>query len=318
MSQTVADATSSRSARGLRSDHNHVATRAAHVVLASGAVSPCLADISVRMATCPEEVRAAQRLRYEVFYEEGGAIPSAAAAMDRRDADAFDDVAEHLVVIDRRQAAAGNNRGVVGTYRMLRSEAPTRRCEFYSTREFNLDVLQDADLRLLELGRSCVLREYRRRPVIQLLWTAIARYVADHRIDLLFGCASFRGTDPVLIEEQLAYLHHHHLAPARWRPHAIGAEVVAMDGRTLDDIDSMRAFKRMEPLIRGYLRVGAMVGSGAHIDRQFNCIDVCIVLPTTELSAKYRRHFEREGNFVLRPPIGSRVPTQAERPKPIV
>lgn len=297
-----------RTAQDRRSGHGDVAAQALRPAPVR-AVSSCLADISVRLAASPEEVRAAQRVRYQVFYEEGGAIPDAVAAMERRDVDVFDDVAEHLIVIDKQRAAAGNNHGVVGNYRLLRNKGSARACEFYSSGEFDLGVLLNAELRFLELGRSCVLREYRQKPVIGLLWSAIARYVAEHRIELLFGCASFRGTDPALIEEQLAYLHHHHSAPARWRPHAIGAEVVAMDRRALDEIDAVRAFKRMEPLIRGYLRAGAMVGRGAHIDRRFNSIDVCIVLPMADLSARYLRHFGSEGN-----PVGGR---RTEFPSPM-
>jgi len=255
--------------------------------------------ITVRLAATSAEVFAAQRLRYKVFYEEWGAIPGPLALSEQRDAEPFDAVAEHLIVIDHARAKAGIDCGVVGNYRLLRSAHAQR--EFYSAREFDISRLQlRNDLRLLELGRSCVLREYRNRPVLQSLWRALAQYVAEHRIDLMFGCASFRGTDPASIVEPLAYLHHHHLAQPECRPRAIGHERIAMDRLPKEKIDATRAIRGMEPLIRGYLRLGASVGDGACIDRQFNAIDVCIVLPTSNLTEKYVKHYERQGGLKFR------------------
>lgn len=256
--------------------------------------------ISVRLTATPAEVHAAQRLRYKVFYEEWGAIPDAVALSEERDAEAFDEVTEHLIVIDHERAAAGIDYGVVGNYRLLRSEGQHTLCEFYSAREFDISRLLRSDARLLELGRSCVLQGYRNRPVLQLLWKALAQYVAEHRIDIMFGCASFRGTDASLIEEPLSYLHHYHLAQPELRPKAIGVGQIAMDRLPKDEVVPARAIRGMEPLIRGYLRLGAGVGMGACIDRQFNAIDVCIVLPTADLTARYVRHYEREGQLKLR------------------
>lgn len=256
--------------------------------------------ISVRLAATDAEVRAAQRLRYKVFYEEWGAVADAVALSEERDVERFDEFTEHLIVIDHARAAAGLDCGVVGNYRLLRGDARPPHQAFYSAREFDISGLLASNARLLELGRSCVLRDYRNRPVLQLLWKALARYVSDHRIDIMFGCASFRGTDPALIAEPLAYLHHHHLAQPALRPVAIGLDHVSMDRMAKSEVVPARALRSMEPLIRGYLRLGAGVGTGASIDRQFNAIDVCIVLPTADLTAKYVRHYEREGDLTLR------------------
>jgi len=257
------------------------------------------AVISVRLATTLAEVRAAQRLRYQVFYEEWGAVPDAVGLSEQRDVEAFDERAEHLIVVDHARAAAGIDHGVVGNYRLLRSEHRDSRHEFYSAREFDISRLLRCDARLLELGRSCVLRGYRNRPVLQLLWKALAHYVSDHRIDIMFGCASFRGTDVSSIREPLAYLHHYHLADSGLRPRAIGAHQVSMDCLPKEQVVPARAIKAMEPLIRGYLRLGAGVGMGAYIDQPFNAIDVCVVLPTADLATKYVRHYEREGDLTL-------------------
>ncbi len=269
-------------------------------------MKPTLSRISVRLAASAAEVLAAQRLRYKVFYEERGALADVDAVARQCDAESFDDICEHLIVVDQARADAGIDAGVVGNYRLLRGDRRHNPDDaFYTSREFDISKLQQSPAKLLELGRSCVLRDYRQRSVLQLLWTALAGYVQRHGIDIMFGCASFHGSDASLIEQQLAYLHHYHLAHPSLRPHAIGAEALPMDGVAREELDPVRALRRMEPLIRGYLRLGAKVGLGAYRDRPFNTIDVCVVLPTADLAARYARHYEREGDFVLQRPAGS-------------
>jgi putative hemolysin len=241
-------------------------------------------DIEVCLARTSADVEAAQRLRYEVFVRERGAQVGAGG----RDADEFDALMDHLVVRD--QAAGGR---VVGTYRLLRQDRLPGEGPFYSSHEFDLAPLLASGRRLLELGRSCVLREYRSLPVLQKLWHAIAAYVAEHRIELMFGCASLRGTDPAALREQLAYLHHYHLAPAELRPRALAGMGTPMNLQDKQAIDPVRAMRSLEPIVRGYLRAGAWIGEGAWIDEEFNAIDVCIVMPTERLRDRHRGHFER-------------------------
>ena len=249
------------------------------------------AQIEVRLARTSAEIDAAQKLRYQVFYEEWGASGDAEVCASGRDFDDFDPLMDHLIVIDHsRPAALGR---VVGNYRLLRRERLGHVGLFYSSSEFDLAPLLDSGESLLELGRSCVLREYRSQPVLRLLWEAIAGYVADHRIQLMFGCASLRGTNPAALSEQLSYLHHFHLAPPALRPNAVGATRVGMDLMDKSAIDPRHARSLLEPIIKGYLRAGASIGEGAYVDHQFNSVDVCIVLPTGQLSQRYRRHFER-------------------------
>ena len=240
--------------------------------------------IEVRLACTPDEVEAAQRLRYEVFVGEWGAQVGA----NGRDADEYDALMDHLVVIDH--AAAGR---VVGTYRLLRHDRLGNDGVFYSSHEFDLEPLLASGKRLLELGRSCVLREYRNLPVLQKLWQAIAGYVAEHRIELMFGCASLHGTDPGAVREQLAFLHHWHLAPEALRPRALADRRMPMAGMRRDEVDPVRGLRDLEPMVRGYLRAGAWVGEGAWLDTECNAIDVCIVMPTERLRPRHRGHFER-------------------------
>lgn len=247
--------------------------------------------VSVRLAQSPQEIMAAQRLRYQVFYEEYAAKPNKEMAASRLDIDDYDDYADHLIVVDNAAQTTGK---IVGTYRLLQREAAERYGQFYSSQEYDLKPLLQSGSSLLELGRSCVLPEYRTRPILQLLWQGIADYVTEHNIELMFGCASLHGTDITNISVPLSYLHHYHLAPENLRPRALKGRYINMNIIPKDDINAKRAFADLPPLIKGYLRVGATIGDGAVVDKQFNTTDVCIVVQTHQVTARYRKHYERK------------------------
>ncbi len=251
-------------------------------------------SIEVQVADSPELIEAAQKVRYQVFYEEYGAQPTPEMAAQKKDFDPYDAFADHLVVIDHKQK--DKNHGVIGTYRMLRATSLKGDTDFYTASEFKIDALKDSGADLLELGRSCVLPDYRTRPVLQALWKGIAVYVADHKIDLLFGCASFNGTDIKAIEKELSYLYHYHLAPPSLRAEALSDLYVNMDILPKNEIshNMKRIFASLPPLIKGYLRIGATIGDGAIIDEQFNTVDVCIILPTHLVTERYLRHYQRK------------------------
>jgi len=257
-----------------------------------GISQPNLNKVTVRLARNKDEIRASQRLRYKVFYEEYKAVPDQTMAQERRDIDLFDDVADHLIVLDESHSALDDK--IVGTYRLLQREAADRHGRFYTSNEYDIAPLLNSNTTLLELGRSCVLSEYRTRPVLQLLWQGIADYTLDHDIDLLFGCASLHGTDIRSFSQQLAYLHHYHLAPEGLRPRALRERYVAMDLHAKDELDEKAIFSTLPPLVKGYLRVGAGIGEGAVVDNQFNTTDVCIVLPTSRITDRYRKHYSRK------------------------
>lgn len=249
--------------------------------------------LGVRLAATPAEVDAAQALRYRVFFEEMGAQPSAAAAAAQRDRDDFDPVADHLLVLDH--ARGDGVAGVVGTYRLIRSEAAARIGGFYSAHEYDLSLIEAFPGQVLELGRSCVDAAYRGRAVMQLLWRGIATYVAMQEIDLLFGCASLPGTDPDAMAEVLTYLYQHHLAPPALRLRALPDRYVEMQRHDPAQLDMRRANLLLPPLIKGYLRLGGFVGDGAVIDREFNTTDVAIIVKTDLITDKYVKHYERDG-----------------------
>jgi putative hemolysin len=213
-------------------------------------------------------------------------------AAARRDMDEFDEVADHLLVVDHDLGEGAQN--VVGTYRLIRQAAADILGRFYSAGEYDISVLESFAGQKLELGRSCTAAAYRSRAVMQLLWRGIAAYVFHYGIDLMFGCASLPGTDPDALAPELTYLATHHLAPAAIRPRALPARYVEMHRLDPAAIDPKQALMSLPPLIKGYLRLGGFVGEGAVIDRQFNTTDIAVVVQTDLVTEKYYRHYERE------------------------
>lgn len=252
------------------------------------AVSASSGTLLVRLAASEAEVRAAQALRYRIFYEEKQATPSPAMVREERDFDPLDDAADHLLVIDttKRETAAA----VVGTYRLIRSDV-VGKGGFYSCEEFDLSRLEAWPGDVLELGRSCVDPAHRSGRAINLLWRGIAAYLTAYGTDLLFGCGSLPGTDPEKLKLPLAYMHHHHLAPRHIRASALAERYVDMNMLDRDAIDRDAALAEIPPLIKGYLRLGGFVGDGAVVDYAFNCTDVCIIVQASLLTAKYARHY---------------------------
>ena len=248
-----------------------------------------LQDISVELTQDPGDIEAAQRLRYQVFYEEFAAKPNSQMALARLDFDDFDNYAHHLIAKDHSKGGK-----IVGTYRLLQEDAAKQIGQFYSSDEYDLTPLLNSGHNLLELGRSCVLPEYRTKQVLNLLWEGIADFIADHKIGVMFGCASLHSTDIKSISRPLSYLHHYHLAPEEIRPRALKGCYINMNIIPKDEFEAKRGFNDLPPLIKGYLRVGATVGDGAFIDHQFNTTDVCIIMDTRNVSDRYRKHYERK------------------------
>lgn len=255
-------------------------------------MNPDTPSIILRLAQTPDEIKAAQRLRYKIFYQEFNVTPPPQIAAEGRDYDEYDAYADHLIVID--ESLPDPSERIVGTYRLFRLERLPAGMPFYSTQEFNIEPLLKSGAKLLELGRSCVMPEYRTKYVMQRLWQGIAEYLSIHDIDLMFGCASFQETDCHAIADQLAYLHHFHLPPENLCPVAVPDCTDSLNLKTKDALDARRVFSDLPPLIKGYLRLGAYIGKGAYLDSTLNCIDVCIVLPTHKVTGKYIKHYERK------------------------
>jgi L-ornithine Nalpha-acyltransferase len=248
-------------------------------------------DFEVRLAQTAAEIDAAQALRYRIFYEEMAAHPSPEMAVRRRDFDSFDDVCDHLLVLDRRRGEGPE--GIVGTYRLIRRAAAAKAGRFYSSAEYDIQKMIDYPSEVLELGRSCIAQDARNTSTMQMLWRGIALYAYHYDIRVMFGCPSLPGADPVQHAQALSYLYHYHLAPPEIRVRALPSRYINMNMLPGDAFDRRRAMARVPPLIKGYLRLGGFVGDGAVIDPQFNTTDVFIIVKTELVTEKYIRHYER-------------------------
>ena len=271
-----------------------------------------IGSLEVRLARKGGEIRRAQRLRYKVFYEEMSAVPGALAMLSRRDEDAYDAVFDHLLVMDRGDPNDGRRwrrSKVVGTYRVLRQDVAELYDGFYTQGEYNITPLLEAkpDYSFIELGRSCVLKPYRNKRTLELLWQGVWSYVREHNADVMIGCASFEGTDPSAHALALSYLHHASLAPEEWRVRAHEHLRVDMNMMPREAVNTRAALKALPPLIKGYLRVGAYVGDGAVIDHQFGTTDVFIIMPVEAIKSRYFAHFGAPDELVapLSPELGA-------------
>jgi len=264
------------------------------------------ADLTVRLADGAVDIDAAQHLRYRVFYEELDAKPDAEARVRRRDADRYDPICDHLLVV-RKGAAAGPDEirvadgEVVGTYRLLRQSVAERNSGFYTQDEFDIAPLiaRHSGLKFLELGRSCVLKPYRTKPVVELLWQGIWNYVRLYDLDVMLGCASLEGTDPSHHAMGLSFMAQNSAAPPEWQVGALPSRRIEMNLLPPAKVDAKRALRMLPPLIKGYLRIGCYVGDGAVIDRQFNTIDVLIILPVSQINPRYFSYFGQPGDDPL-------------------
>jgi len=235
--------------------------------------------LTTRLATSPADLRAAQALRYRVFVDElGGDGPFVDhdAALEK---DAFDPYFDHLLLIDKDRDGQ-----VVGVYRLLPWDRLGPDGRFYCDGEFDLTVLRRSGKRMLELGRSCVDPAYRGGLAMMLMWQAVAAYAMDRGAEILFGAASFPGTDLSGLAQPLSWLHHTHLAPANLRVNSIPCRLEYLV--PLGQLNMRAAQRAIPPLIRSYLRLGAYIGEGAFVDRAFNTTDVCIILDAARLSAQ--------------------------------
>jgi putative hemolysin len=248
-------------------------------------------DFEVRLAGTRPEIEAAQALRYRIFYEEMQAKPTPETAAIKRDVDAFDEVCDHLLVLDRRRGDGPES--IVGTYRLIRRATAAQTGRFYSSAEYDIQKMIDYPGEVLELGRSCIAKDARNTSTMQMLWRGIALYAYHYDIKVMFGCPSFPGPDPAQHAQAMSYLYHHHLAPPEIRVRALANRYVEMDMLEPDSYDKRKAMARVPPLIKGYLRLGGFVGDGAVIDSQFNTTDVFVIVKTELVTEKYIRHYER-------------------------
>ncbi len=248
----------------------------------------------VKIADTEEEILGAQRLRYRVFVEEMGAGGEGCDHVRRLETDRFDPWFDHLILMDREAKTDDPLDRVAGVYRLMRDDAARKGLGFYGAGEYDLSPITNSGRRSVELGRSCVAREHRGGPAMHLLWNGLAAYVLERQIEILFGVASFHGTDPEPIAGALSFLHQRYLAPPELRVRAVDEHFLDMSILPPEDFDPIEAQKRIPPLIKAYLRLGGFVGEGAFVDHAFNTIDVCVIMDTKRMTERHLKFYQRQ------------------------
>jgi len=251
-----------------------------------------IGSLETRLARNSREIDAAQSVRYRVFVEEMNAMLPPEAMQIKRDFDSYDDICDHLLVVDNAIDGEIEDQ-IVGTYRLLRQEVAMANGGFYSASEFDIAplLMRHPDKQFMELGRSCVLPDYRTKRTVELLWQGNWAYALKHGMGAMFGCASFPGIDPQEHALALSFLHHNSQVKDEWMVSARSELYRKMDMIPADEINPRQALSAMPPLVKGYLRLGAMIGDGAVVDQAFNTTDVLIVLPIAVISGRYINHF---------------------------
>ncbi len=237
-------------------------------------------QLKVYWASHLDEVREAQRLRYDIFAGEMGAKLS--NTLPSHDVDHFDDFCEHLLV---RDEATGQ---VVGTYRLLTPVQASRAGGLYTATEFDIDALHSLKPSMVELGRSCVHADYRNGAVIMALWGALAQFMHRNRLCTMIGCASIPMLHHGRISGDAAAsvwgkVSEKYLADPAWHVQAHTPLPLAQFNSSLG----------VEPpaLIKGYLRLGARVLGAPAWDPDFNTADLPMLLRVDDMPVRYKKHF---------------------------
>lgn len=249
--------------------------------------------LTLKIAETPEEIQAAQELRYQVFYEEMGAIPTEEMKRTRREIDPYDPFCQHLLVVD--QSCVTGQKKIIGTYRLLTlDDARANGISLYTETEYDLSRLKATGKRIMEVSRSCVLEAYRSKMAINLLWRGISNFVMANNIDYLVGVPSLHGTCLAEHQQTLGYLKAFHLAEENVRPKVLDDYYNPMPDIDKSQLDVKQEFIKLPPLLKGYLRVGAVVADGAYIDHQFNTTDIMIIVEIEKIDPRYLHHYMRK------------------------
>ena len=235
-------------------------------------------NILVKLADTLEEYNQVYKLRYQELLLE---YNQEKQMEDEIDKDEYDEVCDHLIAIDT------NLNQVIGTYRLIKKSHLKQLKTFLTETEFNIYPLKKYEI--LELGRAVVKSNYHDGVTISMLWRGVIQYALSQEVDVMIGTASFHGIDPTVYKETLAYLYDNHLSTEDIRCYANKDSYSPL--KMIDEYDIQIAKKQMPPLIKGYLNLGATIGDGVYIDKEFNSCDVLIVLMIKEINPRYLKKF---------------------------
>jgi len=233
---------------------------------------------NVRLASSEKEIHAAQKLRYEVLFKESGGRITREMLNTEREEDEWDHVAYHVVVVD-----SNNDDEVVGTVRLVSNLALEDKQSFYTEHAFDLSGLRNNYDRVLELSRACVSPEGRGGAILMLIWKFTMQFIEQNGYQVLFGCASFKGTDYREHTEILSYLHEKHLASDKLMPIAKPEVDSVAIKEFLQIPDKGKERGKVPTMLRGYLKIGARISDHAIIDPVFNTTFVAIYVDAEEM-----------------------------------
>lgn len=249
-------------------------------------------DFEVRLTRTKEERRQVRALRYTVFVEEEGASATEEQKNLREEYDSYDRFAEYLAVF--------HNGKIVGTYRIINRDAAEKMGGFYTETEFDISKIKKSNANIAEMSRACVAPEYRENAlVMRLLWAGLGEYIVRNKIGIVFGVASWTGSNPAMSAQAISYLYYNHLSPLRLRAtveptklaEGVNPKLTRMNILPAVFVDPALARREMTPLIKGYLRINATFGRGVFVDKPFNSYDVFVMLETRNMDALYRKRF---------------------------
>ena len=247
--------------------------------------------LEARLAITKKDVRRAQKLRYSVFFEEGGAVADPTARLVRRDVCPFDAVSDHLVLVDLKLRHRDGSPKCVGVYRLLRQDVAERNFGFYSAREFDVDslVARRRGTRFLEVGRACIAPTHRGRHAIDLLWRGLWAYARHHGMDAMIGCASLPGVDAAAHSGAIAALASG--GDSSWRVGPRPGRAGALGGLLSAPADPRALPRLLPPLVKGYWRLGATFSPIPVVDAAFNTTDLFVVMPLSDIEERYLAYF---------------------------
>ncbi|WP_044828847.1 GNAT family N-acetyltransferase [Thalassospira sp. HJ] len=244
---------------------------------------------SVHLANTENDLKAAQKLRFEVFFGEFHAKALTEQHTAGLDSDKFDPFCKHLLVVDN-----DNDQKVIATTRLLLSAQKPADLNYIAQEEFSIPLLDAVQDNCMEVGRSCVHKYYRDGKAIQLLWRGITKLIFTHDIRYLFGCASFHGTDIDKIATELSYLHHYQLDDT---PHVARAlDYQSMNRIPKAEINPEDALGQLPPLIKAYLSLGGVVGDGIARDPDFKTLDILITVDVDKVPDQYYRFYKKQAD----------------------
>ncbi len=245
-----------------------------------------MSDYIVKLAKSPEEVKTAQRLRFEVFNLEmkKGLASSFETGLDR---DEYDELCDHILIIDKKSEKT------IGTYRLLLRSRLKDADRFYSENEFDLTNIKKLKGEILEMGRSCVHKDYRRNSIVHLLWAGIVDYINQRDVHYIIGCPSIYSTDVSEISRIYTLMKKNYFAPEYAR--VFPGEKGIIPGLNIEaDIagHEKKILLTLPSLVRSYLKTGAYVCGEPVVDREFGTVDFFMLLDLARVSDDYlKRRF---------------------------